>query len=107
MITNHDAPVVSWDELLPDVQFAINTSRNFTTGETPFKILYGIHPRDGTNVHQTDTGLESAEQFYRDRRDIRNEAEETLKLTQAKMAIYYNQKHSPISIGDMVYLKVM
>ncbi|KAI1676403.1 RVT-1 multi-domain protein [Pyrenophora tritici-repentis] len=66
MIANHDAPMVSWDELLPDVQFAVNTSRNFTTGETPFKILYGVHPRDGTNVHQTDTGHESAEQFYRD-----------------------------------------
>ena len=107
MIANHDAPMIGWDELLPDVQFAINTSRNFTTGETPFKLLYGVSPRDGTNVSQAPNEQnESAEQFYRDRQDIRKEAEEALKLAQAKMAIYYDQKHSPIQIEDMAYLNL-
>ena len=67
MIANHDTSMASLDELLPDVQFAINASCDFTTEDTQFKILYGVHPRNGTNTHHLDTGHESAGQFYRDR----------------------------------------
>ena len=34
----------NWEELLPEVEYALNTSTNTTTNETPFKLLYGIEP---------------------------------------------------------------
>ena len=35
----------NWDEFLPFVQFAYNTSVNATTKCTPFEIMYGRKPR--------------------------------------------------------------
>ena len=34
-----------WDERLPMAEFAMNNSRNESTGETPFFLNYGEHPR--------------------------------------------------------------
>jgi hypothetical protein len=106
MIASHAAPMIGWDELLPDVPFAINTARNFTTGETPFKLLYNTHPRDGTSIHHSAVPHESAEQFLRDRNDIRAQAEEALQLAQSHMAIYHDRRHSPIRINGLAYLRL-
>ena len=35
----------NWEELLPAVSFAINNAKSATTGETPFFLNYGAHPR--------------------------------------------------------------
>ena len=33
-----------WDRCLPNLQFAYNTARHTSTGETPFYLTYGRHP---------------------------------------------------------------
>ena len=35
----------NWDTLLPLCEFAINSSRQASTGNTPFFLSYGLHPR--------------------------------------------------------------
>ena len=40
-----DTDQKQWDVLLPYVEFAINNSVNASTGETPFFMNYGMHPR--------------------------------------------------------------
>ena len=35
---------VDWDRCLPNLQFAYNTSKHSSTGETPFYLNYGKHP---------------------------------------------------------------
>jgi hypothetical protein len=88
------------------VHFAVNTARNFTTGESPSKLLYGTHPRDGSTIDRTNVKHDLAEQFLRDRRDIRAKVQQALKLAQAQMAIYHDRRHSPIKIGDPAYFKL-
>ena len=34
-----------WIEEIPKIQFAINSTINESTGQTPFKIVYGIKPK--------------------------------------------------------------
>lgn len=34
-----------WDDMLPFVEFAINNAQHASTGETPFFLNYGMHPR--------------------------------------------------------------
>jgi hypothetical protein len=34
-----------WDQILPQTDFAYNDSLNKSTGNIPFNIVYGIHPR--------------------------------------------------------------
>ena len=34
-----------WDRLIPFVEFAINNAVHSATGETPFYLNYGAHPR--------------------------------------------------------------
>jgi hypothetical protein len=38
---NHD----DWDVHLPTLEFALNNTRNPSTGRTPFELNYGFHPR--------------------------------------------------------------
>ena len=39
-----DATQSDWDRYLPSLQFAYNTARHTSTGETPFFLNYGRHP---------------------------------------------------------------
>ena len=35
-----------WDQILPQVEFAYNDSPNRSTGQSPFQIMYGMQPRE-------------------------------------------------------------
>lgn len=107
MIANHDGTQFGWDEMCPDLELVINTSRHSSTGELPFEYMYGVHPRTACNLHEpTPEPNESAEHFLRSRMDIRQQAEDSFRMAQAKMAIYYDQKHSAVRIGDLAYVKL-
>jgi len=62
------------------MEFIINTSTNTSIGETPFKILYSIEPRDSTIT--TNAGPENAtvEEFKQERNRIRELVLDALKL---------------------------
>ena len=34
-----------WDQILAQVEYAYNDSPNRSTGQSPFHIVYGMHPR--------------------------------------------------------------
>ena len=100
-------PVSEWDELLPDVEYALNTSESATTGLSPFLLLYGVEPRsefDPSNSQPSD--FAPAEDFLQDRRQIRRDAADSIKLAQARMEVWFNRKHTPVRDADMVWLKL-
>lgn len=96
MIAEIQASLSDWDELLPDTEFTLNTSVNATTGISPFALLYGVHLRDGTLLYETIPEAHPAELFRKDRQAIRDQAADAMKLAQAKMAQYFDEKHSPL-----------
>jgi len=95
-----------WDELIPDTEF--NTFENASMKQTPFFLLYGVHPRDGVSISGTSTN-EGAEQFRQNRELNRQLAADHLKLARAKMAQYYDKRHLPppkLKVGDEVFVEV-
>ena len=66
----------NWDELLPYVEFSINDSVNVSSGESPFYLNYGYHPRvpisfpletKNESVNDTLTNLQSTLLLVRER----------------------------------------
>jgi hypothetical protein len=54
-----DPTQTNWDQLLPMAEFAINSSVSASTGETPFFLNYGRHPRTPA-VHSLDCTVPAA-----------------------------------------------
>ncbi len=53
------ADQTDWDELLPAAEFAVNNSKNDSTGETPAFLMQGQHPLTPVTI-QTDSTVPSA-----------------------------------------------
>lgn len=56
-------PTTEWDYLLPDVEYALNTSTNTSTGQTPFALLYNTEPRPDINPSLSRSDFTPAEDF--------------------------------------------
>jgi RNase H-like domain found in reverse transcriptase/Reverse transcriptase (RNA-dependent DNA polymerase)/Integrase zinc binding domain/Chromo (CHRromatin Organisation MOdifier) domain len=48
-----------WDLLLPDVQLAVNSSRNASTGFTPYFMTHGREARTGLDAQMEQAGVQS------------------------------------------------
>src|SRR5437764_7573027 len=94
----------NWEELLPEVEYALNTSTNTTTNETPCKLLYGIEPRD--EISTADHIHKEAKNFICSRQLQRQEVEDAIRYAQAQMALYYDRKHQPMELTGAVYLRL-
>ncbi len=53
------ADQTNWDELLPAAEFAVNNSKNDSTGEIPAFLMQGQHPLTPVTI-QTDSTVPSA-----------------------------------------------
>ncbi|RMZ83023.1 hypothetical protein DV736_g6620, partial [Chaetothyriales sp. CBS 134916] len=92
----------------------MNTLTNTSTGYSPFYLLYGVHPRDDVaqevshegRAHEGDRGIQTADDFTVYRQQIRKDTADALKLAQARMAIVFDRKHTPLRCSDLVYLKL-
>ena len=63
LVTEHHT---SWDQILPQAEFAYNDSMNQSTGKSPFQILYGTQPRGVSELReskQAETSSVRAEEF--------------------------------------------
>jgi hypothetical protein len=71
----------SWDNILPQVEFAYNDSVNRSTGKSPFQIVYGVLPRgvfELRDSEQTATSSASAEEFAEAMKKLHNQVKERL-----------------------------
>ncbi|GBN12921.1 Transposon Ty3-I Gag-Pol polyprotein [Araneus ventricosus] len=100
----------NWDQILPFVTFAYNTSRQETTGLTPFYLLHG---REAETTLDTifPYSPDGAPQDYLQR--LLNQTEESRQLArlrtleaQQKDRRIYDAKHRPVNYnpGDLVWI---
>lgn len=100
-----------WDEILPYVTFAYNTSRQESTGRTPFFLLYGREaklPIDyALRSDPNPAGEQSAEETTRLLNKARGEVAKRLVDVQAKQKEAYDKGHreAPVfEVGEEVLI---
>ena len=93
-----------WDTLVPEVEYALNTSENASSTITPFEGLYCVKRREV--LANVTTGDASAADFIKSREMIRADTIDAIKLAQTKMAIRYDTKHRVPSLEGQVYIKL-
>ena len=115
--TKLDDAKVAWLKELPNVLWAYRTTARTSTGETPFKLTYGIKAVIPIEVGVTST---MQEMFHEESNDdhlrinldcldeVREKASIRVKKYQQKMADYYNKriKLRRLDIGNLVLRKV-
>jgi hypothetical protein len=85
-----------WETLLPSLEFAYNDTQQSSTGQTPFYLNYGYHPK-GTYRH-ADTNNPHAEdhvQYLIRLQEAARDAINDAQMVQARYAIGIAQKHPP------------
>lgn len=102
-----DSDHKDWDEILPMVLYAYNTSKHEITGETPFFLLFGrddITPTD-VALHLPTPSLEADNQLIRLKTAI-NRSKELIKKSQQKNKERYdsNKQSGEFFAGDSVLL---
>ena len=78
LVTEHHS---QWDNILPQAEFAYNDSINRSTGQSPFQIVYGIHPREISELRDTElngTRSTSAEDFAEAMKELHSQVKERL-----------------------------
>ena len=97
-----------WDELLPMVEFCINSQPNRSTGFSPFYLNYGYHP---VTPQELLTGREriSVESVYRFTRRMRHtfkKAQDNLRTAQEAYKRQYDRhrRQATFQRGQMVLL---
>lgn len=103
LLSNRDYS--DWKELLPVVEFAINSMRSETSLHTPFEILYGSPPRALPDLIKSDRP--DVCDLSALRNQIRKEAVDQMYHARALMALHYDKgRHeTTISVGDQVYIE--
>jgi hypothetical protein len=78
MVTEHHS---SWDNVLPQAEFAYNDSVNRSTGKIPFQIVYGTQLRGVSELReskQTATSSASAEEFIEAMKELHSKVKQRL-----------------------------
>jgi hypothetical protein len=95
-----------WETLLPSLEFAYNDTQQSSTGQTPFYLNYGYHPKgiyrhaDTSNPHAEDH-VQYLIRLQEAARDAINDAQ----VVQARYANRHRSEIPPLKTGDWVLLR--
>ena len=92
----------NWDEILPYVTFAYNSSRQESTGKAPFYLTYGREARLQVDVTMgvcTTIGLDDPQTVARNLETARREVGARLEQVQARQKRLYDAKQLNSILG--------
>jgi hypothetical protein len=104
LVTEHHS---SWDNILPQAEFAYNDSVNRSTGQSPFQIVYGMQPRGISELRdseQTATRSASAEEFAEAMKELHSQVKERLQNSsqEYKRRADQHRRQLQFEVGDLV-----
>jgi hypothetical protein len=104
LVTEHHS---SWDNVLPQAEFAYNDSVNRSTGKSPFQIIYGTQPRGVSELRdseQTATSSASAEEFAETMKELHSQVKERLMKSNQEYKRRADQwkRQLQFEVGDLV-----
>jgi hypothetical protein len=79
LVTEHHS---QWDHILPQVEFSYNDLINRSTRQSPFQIVYGMHPRgvsEFKDLKQAEFRSASAEDFAEAMKELHSQVREHLQ----------------------------
>jgi hypothetical protein len=87
----------AWSRLLPLAQFAYNNSRNYTTGVSPNRLLFGFDCEIRVDVADTvaERRIPAAKDRIEKLQQLRESLRDRLLAAQQRAAQYYNKNHIP------------
>jgi len=97
----------NWVDLLPFAEFAYNNARHESTGNSPFYINYGYHPRFSIHTPTTMSIAPGAESIAHQLRHLWSDVRTSIAKSQAryKAAADHSRSMPPVwSVGDLVWL---
>ena len=101
----------SWVELLPTIEFAINTAPNRTTGYSAFFLNYGYHPDTPISLlHQApESANEEVQDFTQRMQRFFSQAQKNLQMAAQQLKKYSDIRCRDISysVGDRVLLNTV
>ena len=94
----------NWDTLLPLCEFAINSSQQASTGNTPFFLSYGLHPRAPVDLVARGGIQSTSVDWLQAQQEAIKVAQDAMVAAQAIQAFYADQGRAPASLvlGDQV-----
>jgi len=95
-----------WDQILPQVEFAYNDSLNRSTGQSPFQIMYGMHPRGVSKLRDLEKHefkSAGAEDFAAEMQELHNKIKEQLKSSnqEYKHRADQHRRELKFEVGDL------
>jgi hypothetical protein len=100
----------NWLELLDSAQFSYNLHKSSATDLSPFELVLGMQPQTPTEiaVQKTRGRSPTAYRFVRERQELFEQAQDSLRRARKRMVKYANQKRRPLEfdVGDRVLLKL-
>ena len=107
------APYVSydqddWDDLLPIVELAMNNAVSASTGQTPYFVNYGFHPRVPSSVIQPSPEVRSplAIDFHERSLKVQTDVRKRIATAQDRQKKYADEKRQEVKfeVNDKVLL---
>jgi hypothetical protein len=104
LVTEHHS---SWDQILPQTEFAYNDSVNRSTGKSPFQIMYGTQLRGFYELRdsgQTATSSASAEEFAEAMKELHSRVKQRLidSSQEYKRRADQHRRQLQFEVGDLV-----
>eukprot|EP00054_Salpingoeca_dolichothecata_P030290 m.245018 g.245018 ORF g.245018 m.245018 type:complete len:866 (-) comp26633_c7_seq3:191-2788(-) len=94
-----------WVDMLPAVEFAINSTQAAATKSTPFELVFGfLPPTPDALLHPVDTAMPAVNDFAERRRLTLTAARDAQVVAKQLMADYTNRHRTPVKYkpGDEV-----
>jgi hypothetical protein len=104
LVTDHHN---SWDQILPQAEFAYNDLVNRSTGKSPFHIVYGTQPRGFSELRESEQATTSsarAEKFAEAMRELHTKVKQRLieSNQEYKHRADQQKRQLQFEVGDMV-----
>ena len=98
----------NWNEYLPLVEFAYNSSYHASIRMTPFEAMYGYNCACPINFCDSKNNVEVSRQMLEKMQEELSRIRDHIRHAQKRQKKYYDKSKRPVTykVGEMVFLRV-